>query len=78
MVLADLSFTFDTGFAVVSIIGTTATFAVMRWRVKDLDRRVEKLETKDEANAPRLSVIETKMDNLVQLCSRIAKKLDLS
>ena len=74
--LADMSFTFDTFAAGLALVAAAATFAVCKWRIGDLERRVDILETSERSHSDRVVVIETKLESIESLLKRLVEKLD--
>jgi hypothetical protein len=72
------SLSFDASAAAISLIGVIATFAVCRWRIGDLERRVQQLEQSERNHSDRVVVIETKLTAIETILQRIADKLDVS
>ncbi|GEM_PF-1961354 len=71
-------FTFDTFAAAVAVVGVGASFAVCRWRIQDLDRRVDKLEGFRDDHGERMGVVETRLTAIEEWLKRIADKLGVS
>lgn len=61
----------------IALVGTIATFAVCRWRISDLERRVDKLENAERNHSDRVVIIETKLDSIEELLRSIADKLNV-
>ena len=72
------SFTFDTVAFLIAVVGVVSAFAVMGFRILDLSRRVESLETRERDHSDRVVVIETKLEAITDLLKRIASKLDVN
>ena len=75
---APFEFSFDTVAAFVALAVGISNFAVSRQKIADLERRVEILEKSERNHSDRVTVIETKLENIVTLLERIAEKLDVS
>lgn len=69
---------FDTVAASVAIVSAVAVFAVCRWRIMDLERRVEMLEDSERNQGDRMVAVETKLDSATHILERIADKLEIS
>ena len=67
---------FDITAGLIAVISAAATFAVCRWRIMDLERRVQILEASERDHADRVIIVETKLDAITAILQRIEGKLD--
>ena len=65
----------DVQAVVMALITFVATFAVCRWRIADLERRVEKLESVERNHSDRMVAVETKLESCIKILEKIAEKL---
>jgi hypothetical protein len=72
-----MNVTVDTFAAVSGLIAAIGTFAVCKWRINDLDRRVLQLEQLERNHSDRVITVETKLSAIESLLQRIAEKLDV-
>ena len=73
-----MEITFDTVAAGVALVAGVSSFAVSRQKIQDLERRTEILEKSERNHSDRVTVIETKLENIVAILNRIAEKLEVS
>ena len=64
--------------AVVSLASAFAAWAVIPWRVSQVEERIKRLEESERNTASRLSSIETELRLTRHTLERIAEKLDVS
>jgi len=70
--------TFDTVAAATALAIGISNFAVSRQKIADLERRVDLLEKSERNHSDRVTIIETKLENIVAILNRIAEKLEVS
>lgn len=78
IVFADLSVNLDAVAGIVALVTAISLAAVAIWRISSLEHRVEFLEGSDRNHAERMVAVETKLENIEDLCRRIADKLNVS
>ena len=66
--------TFDTVAAGIALAVGISNFAVSRQKIADLERRVDLLEKSERNHSDRVTIIETKLENIVAILNRIAEK----
>lgn len=64
--------------AILSIASALAAWAVIPWRVGQVERRIERLEASERDMAHRMTAIETELKLTRQTVEKIAAKLDVS
>jgi len=64
--------------AVVSLASAFAAWAVIPWRVSQVEDRIKRLEESERNTASRLSSIETELRLTRHTLERIAEKLDVA
>lgn len=64
--------------AIVSIASALAAWAVIPWRVSQVERRIERLEASERDMAHRMTAIETELKLTRQTVEKIAQKLDVN
>lgn len=64
--------------AIISIASALAAWAVIPWRVSQVERRLERLESSERDMASRMSSIETELRITRHTVERIAEKLNVT
>jgi hypothetical protein len=64
--------------AVVSLASAFAAWAVIPWRVSQVEERIKRLEQSERDASVRLASIETELRLTRHTLERIAEKLDVS
>lgn len=64
--------------AIVSIASALAAWAVIPWRVSQVERRIERLEASERDMAHRMTAIETELKLTRVTVEKIAQKLDVN
>ena len=64
--------------AVVSLASAFAAWAVIPWRVSQVEERIKRLEESERNASARLSSIETELRLTRHTLERIAEKLDVT
>ncbi len=64
--------------AILSIASALAAWAVIPWRVSQVERRIERLEQSERDMAHRMTAIETELKLTRQTVEKIAQKLDVN
>ena len=61
--------------SIVSLASALAAWAVIPWRVSQVEERIKRLEESERTNAARLSAIETELRLSRHTLEKIAEKL---
>jgi hypothetical protein len=64
--------------AIISIASALAAWAVIPWRVSQVEDRIKRLEASERDTSVRLASIETELRLTRHTLERIAEKLDVS
>ena len=64
--------------AIISIASALAAWAVIPWRVAQVERRLDRLESSERDMAHRMTAIETELRLTRHTVERIAEKLDVN
>ena len=64
--------------AIISIASALAAWAVIPWRVSQVEERIKRLEESERDASVRLASIETEVRLTRHTLERIAEKLDVS
>lgn len=64
--------------AIFSIASALAAWAVIPWRVSQVERRLERLETSERDMASRMTAIETELRMTRHTVEKIAEKLNVA
>ncbi len=64
--------------AIISIASALAAWAVIPWRVSQVEDRIKRLEASERDTSVRLASIETEVRLTRHTLERIAEKLDVS
>jgi hypothetical protein len=64
--------------AIISIASALAAWAVIPWRVSQVEDRIKRLEQSERDTSVRLASIETELRLTRHTLERIAEKLDVS
>ena len=68
----------ETVAAIFSIASALAAWAVIPWRVSQVERRIDRLEASERDMAHRMTAIETELKLTRQTVEKIAAKLDVT
>lgn len=64
--------------AIISIASALAAWAVIPWRVSQVERRIDRLEASERDMAHKMAAIETELKLTRQTVEKIAEKLNVS
>lgn len=64
--------------AIISIASALAAWAVIPWRVSQVERRIDRLEASERDMAHRMTAIETELRLTRETVEKIAAKLDVT
>ena len=64
--------------AILSIASALAAWAVIPWRVSQVEKRIERLEASERDMAHKMAAIETELRLTRETVEKIADKLDVN